>query len=206
MNLIEMYSNARYYGNEDSVGKALAESGIAREELYITSKFDAIGGESVEVELQKQLKDVRLPLDGHSLPNLMTDTATSGILGSIPHSQPSVCRPSRRHPKSLASIRSFERKGTRQIHRRVQLQCPAIARIARDRKDQTSCEPDQAACLQCAGPTSCHYSSAEEWRTHTSVFFFGPYNATSWRRGRQVLPVVSLSFSKDECQTLLASK
>lgn len=50
--------NARIYGNEASVGEAIRLSGVERSELYITTKYDAIGGEGVRQEFMKSLKDV----------------------------------------------------------------------------------------------------------------------------------------------------
>jgi diketogulonate reductase-like aldo/keto reductase len=43
------------YYNEDSVGVAIRESGLKREELYITTKFD---GGNVREEINKSLAKV----------------------------------------------------------------------------------------------------------------------------------------------------
>lgn len=48
------------YGNEGSVGEAIRLSGIPREELYITSKFDHLDGKNVTTELHESLSKVRL--------------------------------------------------------------------------------------------------------------------------------------------------
>ncbi|KAK4701514.1 hypothetical protein P7C70_g4717, partial [Phenoliferia sp. Uapishka_3] len=48
--------NAAIYGNEESVGEAIRLEGIPREELYITTKYDYLDEEDVEVEFQKSLK------------------------------------------------------------------------------------------------------------------------------------------------------
>lgn len=50
--------NAAIYGNEASVGEAMRLEGISREELYITTKYDYIESEDVEVEFQKSLDKV----------------------------------------------------------------------------------------------------------------------------------------------------
>src|ERR1700677_1568005 len=51
---------AQAYGNEESVGRALSESGIPREELFITTKFMP-RNKKPEVEAERSLK--RLGLD-----------------------------------------------------------------------------------------------------------------------------------------------
>jgi diketogulonate reductase-like aldo/keto reductase len=51
---------AQAYGNEDSVGKALRESGVAREDVFVATKFYP-GSRDPEAELEKSL--VRLRLD-----------------------------------------------------------------------------------------------------------------------------------------------
>jgi len=53
---------ARMYDNENDVGSALAESGIPRSELFITSKvwFDALDAESVRSSVQDALTDLQL--------------------------------------------------------------------------------------------------------------------------------------------------
>ncbi|KAF8522057.1 NADP-dependent oxidoreductase domain-containing protein [Gautieria morchelliformis] len=44
---------ASIYGNEESVGVAIRESGLTRRELYITTKYD---GGNVREEMEKSLK------------------------------------------------------------------------------------------------------------------------------------------------------
>ncbi|KAL7416057.1 NADP-dependent oxidoreductase domain-containing protein [Mrakia frigida] len=44
------------YFNEDTAGLAIAASGIAREALYITTKFDALHGQDVEAEISSSLE------------------------------------------------------------------------------------------------------------------------------------------------------
>jgi len=53
---------ARIYGNENEVGRAVADSGIRRDELFITSKvwFDALDAESVRASVQDSLADLQL--------------------------------------------------------------------------------------------------------------------------------------------------
>jgi len=51
---------AQAYGNEESVGKALRESGVAREEIFVTTKFHA-GREDPAAEIEGSLR--RLGLD-----------------------------------------------------------------------------------------------------------------------------------------------
>ena len=51
---------AQAYGNEESVGRALAESGVAREKVFVTTKFNP-GGKKPAVEAERSLK--RLGLD-----------------------------------------------------------------------------------------------------------------------------------------------
>ena len=54
---------AAYYGNEASIGRAIKDSGIPREELFITTKLwnDAHGYEEAKAALQDSLD--RLQLD-----------------------------------------------------------------------------------------------------------------------------------------------
>ena len=51
---------AQAYGNEESVGRALAESGVAREHVFVTTKFNP-SGKKPDVEAERSLK--RLGLD-----------------------------------------------------------------------------------------------------------------------------------------------
>ena len=50
--------NARVYGNEQSCKHAIARSGIDREKLYVTTKYDALQGKDVRSEFQESLKDL----------------------------------------------------------------------------------------------------------------------------------------------------
>jgi diketogulonate reductase-like aldo/keto reductase len=51
---------AQAYGNEQSVGRALRESGVARDHVFVTTKFNP-GGKKPDVEAERSLK--RLGLD-----------------------------------------------------------------------------------------------------------------------------------------------
>lgn len=67
---VEMALNAGYrhidtaqiYGNEKEVGQAIADSGIPRQELYITTKIwmDKLGKDSFIPSLQESLKDLQV--------------------------------------------------------------------------------------------------------------------------------------------------
>jgi len=48
------------YGNEDSVGVAIHESALSREELYITTKYD---GGDIQEAIRTSLNKVRSPVD-----------------------------------------------------------------------------------------------------------------------------------------------
>nr|XP_031858293.1 uncharacterized protein CI109_006264 [Kwoniella shandongensis]KAA5525365.1 hypothetical protein CI109_006264 [Kwoniella shandongensis] len=50
--------NSRVYGNEKSVGVALSKTDVEREKLYITSKYDALDGASVEEEFNKTISEL----------------------------------------------------------------------------------------------------------------------------------------------------
>ena len=52
---------AQMYRNEHSVGKAIAESGVPRSELFITTKLDKLPeGKTVKDTLRDSLRDLRL--------------------------------------------------------------------------------------------------------------------------------------------------
>jgi hypothetical protein len=50
------------YGNEEEVGQALRESGLAREDVYITTKYWGVGGLDIGESIHDSLKKVRLCL------------------------------------------------------------------------------------------------------------------------------------------------
>jgi diketogulonate reductase-like aldo/keto reductase len=50
------------YRNEAEVGKALRESGLAREDIFITTKFSGLGGLDIETSIANSLKNVRASL------------------------------------------------------------------------------------------------------------------------------------------------
>lgn len=58
-----LIDTAAIYGNEDAVGKGIKASGVAREELFVTTKLwrENLGYESTKTELEKSLN--RLGLD-----------------------------------------------------------------------------------------------------------------------------------------------
>jgi diketogulonate reductase-like aldo/keto reductase len=47
--------NSPFYSNEDTAGLAIASSGIAREALYVVSKWDAMHGQNVRKEVEASL-------------------------------------------------------------------------------------------------------------------------------------------------------
>lgn len=51
---------AQAYRNEEEAGKAIRESGLAREDIYITTKFSGRDGLGIEESIQNSLKFVRL--------------------------------------------------------------------------------------------------------------------------------------------------
>lgn len=86
--------NSPFYANEANVGEAIRQSGIAREDLYLTTKFDHIGNESVEAELAKSLEKVRLASAevGLQLPDFCSpSTARHVIRRPPPHSLALLC-------------------------------------------------------------------------------------------------------------------
>jgi diketogulonate reductase-like aldo/keto reductase len=52
---------AQAYGNEQSVGRALADSGVARDEVFVTTKFNPNRGDDPEAAAERSLK--RLGID-----------------------------------------------------------------------------------------------------------------------------------------------
>lgn len=53
--------DSTFYANEEFTGAAIGQSGIARESLYVTTKFDGMYGQNVQHELETSLKKVRRP-------------------------------------------------------------------------------------------------------------------------------------------------
>jgi len=49
---------AAIYRTEDTAGLAIAASGVARESLYITTKFDALHEQDVQAEIESSLEKV----------------------------------------------------------------------------------------------------------------------------------------------------
>ena len=53
---------AQAYRNEEEAGTAIRESGLARQDVYITTKFSGRDGLRIEESIQNSLKNVRLHL------------------------------------------------------------------------------------------------------------------------------------------------
>ena len=47
------------YGNEEEAGKAVRESGLARKEVFITTKYSGMNGLDIETSIHNSLKKVR---------------------------------------------------------------------------------------------------------------------------------------------------
>jgi diketogulonate reductase-like aldo/keto reductase len=50
---------AQAYANEHEAGKAIRESGLRREEVYVTTKFSGRDGLGISESIEKSLKEVR---------------------------------------------------------------------------------------------------------------------------------------------------
>ena len=57
-----LLDTAAIYGNEEAVGKGIKNSGVSREDLFITTKIwrECLGYESTKIELEKSLKRLNL--------------------------------------------------------------------------------------------------------------------------------------------------
>ncbi|KAJ8487792.1 hypothetical protein ONZ51_g3947 [Trametes cubensis] len=55
---------AQSYRNEEEAGKAIRESGLAREDLYITTKFSGRDGLDIETSIKNSLKFLRFRANG----------------------------------------------------------------------------------------------------------------------------------------------
>lgn len=49
---------AQSYRNEVEAGKAIRESGLAREEIYVTTKYSGLDGLDIETSIQNSLANV----------------------------------------------------------------------------------------------------------------------------------------------------
>ncbi len=58
--LLHDADTAQGYGNEAEAGKAIRESGLARKDIYITTKFSNRDGLTIEEAIQSSLKKVRV--------------------------------------------------------------------------------------------------------------------------------------------------
>jgi len=50
---------AQAYRNEEEAGVAIRESGLAREDIFITTKFSGVDGLDIETSIKNSLKNVR---------------------------------------------------------------------------------------------------------------------------------------------------
>ena len=50
---------AQAYRNEEEAGIAIRESGLAREDIFITTKFSGVDGLDIETSIKNSLKNVR---------------------------------------------------------------------------------------------------------------------------------------------------
>jgi diketogulonate reductase-like aldo/keto reductase len=49
------------YGNEEEAGRAVRESGLARKDVFITTKYSGSNGLDIETSIHNSLKNVRCP-------------------------------------------------------------------------------------------------------------------------------------------------
>ena len=54
-----MLDTAQMYRNEVEAGKALRESGLARSDVFITTKWSGLDGLDISAAIQSSLKNVR---------------------------------------------------------------------------------------------------------------------------------------------------
>jgi diketogulonate reductase-like aldo/keto reductase len=60
---LKLADTAQAYGNEEEAGRAVRESGLARKDMYITTKYSGYDGLDIETSIHNSLKNVRpLPL------------------------------------------------------------------------------------------------------------------------------------------------
>ena len=52
---------AQSYRNEFDAGKAIKESGLARSDIFITTKYSGLGGLDIETSIKDSLKNVSAP-------------------------------------------------------------------------------------------------------------------------------------------------
>lgn len=64
--------DSTFYANEEFTGAAIGQSGIARESLYVTTKFDGMYGQNVQHELETSLKKVSQHIPTPSFPCPLT--------------------------------------------------------------------------------------------------------------------------------------
>lgn len=53
---------AQAYRNEAEAGQAIRESGLARDDIFVTTKYSGLGGLDIETSIQDSLRKVSLSL------------------------------------------------------------------------------------------------------------------------------------------------
>ena len=56
-----MADTAQMYGNEEEAGRAVRESGLARKDMFITTKYSGVNGLDIETSIHNSLKKVHFP-------------------------------------------------------------------------------------------------------------------------------------------------
>lgn len=54
-----MSDTAQAYRNEAEAGKAIRESGLTREDIFVTTKYSGLGGLDIETSIKDSLSKVR---------------------------------------------------------------------------------------------------------------------------------------------------
>lgn len=60
--LVEYKDTAQIYRNEVEAGKAFKDSGLARSEVFITTKWSGMDGLDIPTSIQNSLKNVSNPI------------------------------------------------------------------------------------------------------------------------------------------------
>ena len=81
---------AQVYRNEAEAGQAFKESGLARDDVFITTKWSGLGGLDIQTSIQNSLKNVRIQLSDQSGPALETNFF---YLATIMIARRKLCRP-----------------------------------------------------------------------------------------------------------------
>ena len=53
-----LLDTAQIYANEEEAGIAIRESGLARNDIFVTTKYSGVGGLDIETSVQNSLKKV----------------------------------------------------------------------------------------------------------------------------------------------------